>query len=229
MVGSFHVMRPERRAATWIGLSLALGAPIVLALALGSARRTGGDVSFVRTIVVDWVFAILLLAIVRFGERLSLSSIGLRRVSVGDVLWGVGGFVLGGLVFAVTTPLVQLFGLGDTSQGIARLAQSSMGLRVAIVLTAGITEEILFRGYPIERLYTLTGRLPLAGLISYVVFVLLHLAFWGVGGTIQIGAWALIVTWLYVRRRSLAACMIMHILNDGYAFILLPYFFGQYF
>ncbi|RMG52464.1 MAG: CPBP family intramembrane metalloprotease, partial [Chloroflexi bacterium] len=32
----------------------------------------------------------------------------------------------------------------------------------------------------------------------------------------------------YVWRRNLPACMVMHVLNDAYAFILLPELFAQY-
>jgi membrane protease YdiL (CAAX protease family) len=145
-----------------------------------------------------------------------------------DVLWGVVGFIVGAFSFILTTPLVNALGLSTTSGGIARLAQIPLVLRIGIVITAGVTEEILFRGYPIERLNNLTGRLSLAALIAYVVFVLLHIPFWGLGGTIQIGVWSIVVTILYVKRRNLPACMLMHILNDAYAFILLPMLFAQY-
>lgn len=118
--------------------------------------------------------------------------------------------------------------MSSTSPGITQLAQTPIALRIAIVITAGITEEILFRGYPIERLTSMTGRVVLGAGIAYLVFVLLHIPFWGWGGTIQIGIWSLIVTALYVWRRDLPACMVMHLLNDAYAFILLPELFAQY-
>lgn len=135
------------------------------------------------------------------------------------------GFIIGAPTFILTAPLVSALGLGTTSAGILELAQMSIALRIGIVLTAGITEEIMFRGYPIERINSLTeGRLGISALIAYVVFVLLHIPFWGLGGTLQIGVWNLVITILYVKRRNLPACMLMHILNDAYAFILLPLF-----
>jgi len=145
-----------------------------------------------------------------------------------DALWGVVGFVVGALTFIFTLPLVNALGLGTTSEGIAQLAQTPIALRVAIVITAGITEEILFRGYPIERLTEMTGRIGWGAGIAYIAFVLLHIPFWGLGGTIQIGIWSLVVTALFVWRRNLPACMLMHILNDAYAFILLPTLLAQY-
>ncbi|MBC7334856.1 MAG: CPBP family intramembrane metalloprotease, partial [Clostridia bacterium] len=141
--------------------------------------------------------------------------------------WAVVGFVVGAFSFILTSPLVNALGLGTTSRGIIQLAQTPIALRVVIIITAGITEEILFRGYPIERLTEMTGRIGWGAGIAYIMFVLLHIPFWGIGGTIQIGVWSLVVTLLYVRRRNLPACMLMHILNDAYAFLLLP-LFAQY-
>lgn len=86
------------------------------------------------------------------------------------------------------------------------------------MITAGVTEELLFRGYPIERLSSLTGQMGLGALIAYGAFVALHLPFWGPEGTVQIGVCSLVVTALYIKRRNLPACMLMHLLSDGYAF-----------
>ncbi len=77
-------------------------------------------------------------------------------------------------------------------------------------------------------MYSLTNRLGLSALIAYAAFVVLHIPFWGLGGTIQIGVWSIVITILYVKRRNLLACMLMHILNDAYAFILLLTLFAQY-
>lgn len=222
--------RTPPRPATLVGLALALGGAPLLGLLLRAARPTPQAAGrFTQTVVGDWALALALVALVLFWERLPLASIGFRRPAWRDLAWGVLGFLLGALAFAFTTPLVQALRLGDTGSGIARLAGLSIPFRVVIVLTAGITEEVLFRGYPIERLAAWTGRLGLSAALAYAVFVLLHLPFWGLGGTIQIGLWSVIVTWLYVRRRNLWPCILMHVLNDAYAFILLPTLFPSFF
>jgi len=214
--------------ATFVGLFIALGLPFVLGLLHG---RSPSDLEFpskiVLLIIEEWAVTLALIAIIFFWERQTLGSIGLKKLSAGDFLWGVAGFVIGSISFVLTSPFVNMLGLKTTSAGILQLAQVPFGLRLGLVLTAGICEEILSRGYPIERLHALTGRRILSALIAYAAFVLLHTPFWGAGGTIQIGFWSLIITVLYVKRRSLAACMVMHILNDAYAFLLLPSF-AQY-
>jgi membrane protease YdiL (CAAX protease family) len=222
-------MNKSQRIATFVGLFVTLGLPFVLNLLFG--RRPEDLTTPSRAILFvaqEWVLALVLLGIVLLWEKQPLTSIGINAMSWRDVLWGVTGFVVGVFSFVLTIPLVNALGLDATSGGIAELAQIPIALRIVIVVTAGITEEILFRGYPIERLNNLTGRLGLSALIAYVVFVLLHIPFWGLGGTIQIGVWSVIVTVLYVKRRNLLACMLMHILNDAYAFILMPMLFAQY-
>uniref|UniRef100_A0A7C4PF54 CPBP family intramembrane metalloprotease n=1 Tax=Anaerolinea thermolimosa TaxID=229919 RepID=A0A7C4PF54_9CHLR len=222
-----HVKRPS--LATLVGLFVALGLPFVLTLLLGERSEGLWNPSrVILTIAKEWGVTLILLGIVFFWERRTLASIGLKQMTGRDALWGVVGFVIGALTFIFTLPLVNALGLGTTSEGIAQLAQTPIALRVAIVITAGITEEILFRGYPIERLTEMTGHIGWGAGVTYIAFVLLHIPFWGLGGTIQIGVWSLVVTALFVWRRNLPACMLMHILNDAYAFILLPTLLSQY-
>ncbi len=213
--------------ATYVGLTLSLGWPLLAAL-----FRKPGDILTPSHALIGmafkWGVTLVLLLIILFWEGQSLVSIGVRKMAMQDVLWGVGGFFLGVVVFPITALIVRHLGLGTVSGGITHLARLPLWVRVAIVITAGVTEEILFRGYAIERLASLTGHLGLGAAIAYGAFVLAHLPWWGVGGTLQIGVWSLIVTMLYVLRRNLLACMLMHLLNDAYAFILLPVFFSQY-
>ncbi len=222
-------MDKKQRIATFTGLFIALGLPFILDLISG---RRSADLAVpsraTRFIAEEWILTLVLLGIVLFWEKRSLASIGIKAMSWRDALWGVIGFVIGIIAFIFTTPLIQMLGLESTAAGIGQLAKTPLTLRVGIVVTAAITEEILFRGYPIERLSELTGRLGLGAAIAYVAFVLLHIPFWGLGGAVQIGVWSLIITVLYVKRRNLPATMLMHLLNDAYAFILLPTFFAQY-
>lgn len=204
----------RQQIVTFVGLFVALGLPFILDLLIG---RSPEDLAIpsrvVIAIVEEWMVALALLSIVLFWERQSLGSIGIGKMSGRDWVWGVIGFVIGAVSFILTTPVVSAFGLKTTSSGIDQLAQVPIALRIVVVITAGTTEEILFRGYPIERLNNLTGRLGLSALIAYIVFVVLHIPFWGLGGTIQIGLWSLVVTILYVKRRNLPACMLMHMLS----------------
>jgi len=171
---------------------------------------------------LELLAAASVLAITLYWEHSPLTSVGIISITRKDILWGFIGFAVGILTFAVTSPMVAALGLSTTASGITVLGTVPIIERVAIVLTAGITEEIIFRGYFIERLSDFSNRLWVGAVISYFAFVIPHVSIWGIGGTIQIGAWALVVTALYVKRRRLSSCILMHILNDGFAFLALP-------
>lgn len=105
-------------------------------------------------------------------------------------------------------------------EGLDTVLDLSLPLVVAVVLTTSITEEILYRGYVIERLRELTGRMRLAVLCSFVVFVTSHVQFFGPQWFVSNGVSVVLLSVLYVWRRNLVACMTMHLLGDSVA--LLP-------
>lgn len=187
--------------------------------AIGVATRVG------LSLGAEWVVAGVAVALVLYWERRSLSSIGIHRPTVRTVGLGVGAFVIGVVIFPLTTPVVEALGLGTTEGGIGFLGQLSVWMLVAIAVTAGVTEEILFRGYLLERVGEAAGALWVGAVVSAILFTLLHVPLWGVGGALQIGVWTIIVTVLYVRTRDLGACILMHVLNDLFAFIVIPILF----
>jgi membrane protease YdiL (CAAX protease family) len=83
---------------------------------------------------------------------------------------------------------------------------------IGIILTAAITEEILFRGYPIERIKELTGKAWLATAISFIIFVIPHVKFFGITWLLYHGIGTIMIYVLYLWRKNLYACMILHLL-----------------
>ena len=174
------------------GLLIALGLPFVTP-ALSTVVPLVKD-SPILSNVAPWLAALLVLLIVRMWERQPLSSIGLRRLTWRDGAWGLAGFVIGVLTFIITSPLIRALHLTSTGSTVAQqLSRTPVLGGLFVALTAGVTEEIVYRGFLVERLTALSGRLSWGVAIAYAVFVLGHLRFWGLGGTIQIGVWALVV------------------------------------
>jgi membrane protease YdiL (CAAX protease family) len=219
----FTTLREWRVAI--VGVVIALFGLDLLDFVLPDVSATERPLRWVLLVGPHWLVMAAVLAIVVWVERRRLTSIGLKRPTLHDLGWGVVGFVVGVLTFAVSRPLVELLGLSATGSGIQTLASLPVGIVVALAVTAGIAEEVLFRGYPIERLAALTGNIWVGAVLTFVVFTVAHIPFWGLGGALQIGGWTVVVTVLYVRRRNLPACILMHICNDLFAFVLLPYLF----
>ncbi|MCR8526118.1 CPBP family intramembrane glutamic endopeptidase, partial [Escherichia coli] len=129
---------------------------------------------------VTWIaFGALMLFWVLRVERLPLSSIGLRKPNWGTLGWGLATAVAllatVMLTFAVIAPAL---GLKQNMIATAGLVQVPLWLLLLTPVVAGVTEEILYRGYAIERLTFLTGRRWLGGLVAGAAFLLAHWA-WG--------------------------------------------------
>jgi len=209
-----------------VGLAVSLAGLPILTNAVMEVYSPEGIAYALLGSGLEWVVALSVLGLVAYWERRRLSSIGIDRPTAGDVLWGLGAFVVGILAFAATAPVVRALGLGTTQSGISAAQSVPVAILALMAVTAGITEEILYRGYPIERLTEVTGDVRTGAAVAYVAFVLIHYPVWGPGATVQIGAFSLVVTGLYVRRRSLAACVVMHVCNNLFAYILAPLLFG---
>ena len=214
---------PRIQRATLIGLALVAGTPF----ALGILRRTAfTSLEFPTRVgvqlLVQWILTTLIVLVVLRGEHRRLDSIGVRRARPWDAVLALMGFVAAAVLVQLTMPLISALGFDTLEQGVRRLSELPVSLRLAAAVTAGITEEILFRGFLVERLASLTGRLRLGALLSWALFTVLHIPGWGVGGALQIGIISTLFYLLYLRRRSIVPCVLMHVMNDLYAFLVVP-------
>jgi membrane protease YdiL (CAAX protease family) len=105
----------------------------------------------------------------------------------------------------------------DEEGGVA-LTAPSLAVAYVISLTAGVTEEVVYRAYAITRLEELGFRRA-AYLVPGVVFTLLHL-YQGVLAVALIGAVTVAFTWLYRWKRSIWPVMLAHALFDGVQFTI---------
>ena len=145
-------------------------------------------------------------------ERLPLRSIGLHRPDwstpvTAALLLGVCWYLLP----LLTTPLLNALGSDHGQAGVQRLAAMPAWYRVFLRLTGGVVEEILYRGYAVERLATLTGRRWLGAVIALISFAIAHVPAWGVA--FAIGAdlpFGIVMTLFYLWRRDLLANILAH-------------------
>lgn len=187
------------------------------------------EFKFLRYAFLQISLCVGILWYVKSIEKRDGSSIGFKKFKgTRDVKWGMIGFALGGMSFALSGPLVAYFGMESTMDGVMKLMEYPLWFRIGIAFIAGFTEEILFRTYPIERITEWTSNIRIAVLISILLFTGLHIPFWSLGGGIQIGIGTVIWTLIYVKTRSIWAMIIMHTLNDLFAFVLLPYLFMSF-
>jgi uncharacterized protein len=205
------------RTASAFGLLLALaGHPLIAAASLQWSGERPTVAQSLAGQAVLWGLAVALLAAVHFWEHKPLSSVGLRRFTFRSAILGVG---IAATLLYIATPLglwlVQVLGLPGFDIGPARLRSSPMPVLACAALTAGVVEELCYRGNAIERLTELTGSRALGALLSLLAFSLAHLPFWGTTYTLFILAASALLTLGYVWQRDLAANMIGHALTAG--------------
>ncbi len=202
--------------ATWVGLFLSL---LVMLLVRQAVSYFWPTLTFTAAIWKEtllWVSAITLLFIIRRGERLPLTSIGL-----GTSRWWKS--ILWGLVIAVASAaaggvLAGLTGYGH-GPGSAAFEKLPLWLITLIVLRAGVVEELFYRGYAIERLQAVGLKPVWAAGIPLVIFALGH---WTGGAANILIALVLgaILSVFYLWRRDLVANMIGHGTVDFIANVL---------
>lgn len=195
--------------STAANVLLALFALPLLAL----SNRTGViNVGPVGELAIQWGLAVAVVSIAVGVEDRSAAELGFRRPARIDFGYLLATAAAALLVFAGTDPLVAALGL-PVGEDAGRMA-ADVGLEMALAgaITAGIVEEVLFRGYPIERLLECTDSPLLAGGSVWCVFTAAHAAVWPLGNLFQIAAVAALFTAVYLRRRTLAPVIGAHVL-----------------
>ena len=203
-----------------------LGLGVILAYALAPLLQRNASLGNAHddfaAICRDWI-VVLVLAILGFGfQRRSPAFFGLRVPGWRDVLTMLAVFAVSAiLVIGLTQiPPVHRALLGVPNQ---HLASIPFGIRLGLVLTAGICEEAIFRGYLIEQVRDWTGSISAGAWTSLILFSLPHAWFYGFSVALFVPALlggSLIV--LYVLRRNLLVCILMHAMVDGYSLLLVP-------
>ena len=177
----------------------------------------------IGTAIGLWAITVLLGLLVVFAERKPLSSIGFSRPSWVAVLLGVGGAIVGVLLFPICAALLKAAGIAYPAMGaMATMAVLPLGARLIILISAAVTEETIYRGYAITRLGALTGSRWIAALISLAVFVALHLPAWGLAHLLYVTSVGGLLTVLFVWRKNLWTNIIAHGLIDAVPLLLLP-------
>ncbi len=213
------------RAWTVLGLAIALfGAPALTAPPFQALFERAGSLHgaiFVGQSCL-WLLLALTLCVLVCGERAPLAAIGLVRPRLSSVATGLAvGVGAYAVLLSIAFGLMQA-GLFDNKQQSAAVLDWPLWLRLYAALTAGVVEEILYRGYAIERLTALVGRRWIAALVAILAFALAHAPFWGLAGVGVPLFGGIFFTALYMWRRDLTMCMTAHAFIDVVSLVILP-------
>ena len=216
-VASRAIKKPESWGA-WTALAVFLILP-----QLPLSRWIASDTSVADIVAyAKWLgTAAAILAWVTLVEKRPLHSIGIHRPGWDTLGWALvmTAALVASLMLSYALILPAL-GLELNRVATKSITDLSLVSQLALFVRAGVTEEILFRGYPIERLLELTRSKWIAAVVPGILFIAGHYLFWGVGQLIVVAFGTVIFTLFYLWRRDLICCMIAHILADLIGFTL---------
>jgi membrane protease YdiL (CAAX protease family) len=204
-----------------IGVLIALGWPFIANLNQKPGNHLNSVRDDVHTMAAEWIVT-LVLCVIAFGlQRLRPAQFHLRFFKWRGVLYMltalVGAFVLSGIVSTlVAAPKFD----------IRQIAAVPFRVRSALVLTAAMCEEFIYRGFAIEEIGVLTGNRWVGAAISLALFGLGHIGVYGFSSALLIPtSVGLVITLLYMSQHNLWLCILMHATIDGVIILLLPALF----
>ena len=173
-----------------------------------------------------WALGSAVLAIVVFWEKQPIASLWLSADRWrSSLVWGLLFVAVNfALVGPVSDVLRRAAGLPGFASGMEALMRYPLWHRALAVLGAGVVEELLFRGFTVTRLITLTGRPWLAATLAVAAFGVLHVPLWGwgfmVGGLFGGAVWMAAFLW----RKDLLAMIVFHTITDAIGILIMPAF-----
>ena len=206
--------------ATLVGLLLALAGPPLIAR-LGRGSRTLASLLVGQALLAGLAAAVV--AVVLVWEEQPLSSIGLQPPGWSTLAWGAGMaafFIL--LLGPLLLRLPGWLGLTGFAPTLARLGSLPLWYLILAVLVGGIAEEILYRGYALDRLGVLLGSPWLAGLIVVLLFGLAHIPLWGIGPALTTTISGAALTLFFLWHGDLLANIAAHVATDFVGIVLHP-------
>ena len=211
------------RVTLAVGLTLSLLATTVFWLPAVAGTLLPADILWrnLASQAVDWTVALVLIALVIFGEKKPLGSMGFRPVSTGTAFGALGlaGFFLVGVLVwqLVVSPIFPPLAVSGGSATTGELpAHFYYWFAPLALVTASVAEEVIYRGYAMERLLRYC-RNPAYGLIlPHTAFALMHLKD-GVESAAMIFVLGGLLTWFYYSSRDLTLLILAHFVIDAMA------------
>jgi uncharacterized protein len=198
--------------AALLGIS-ALGA--LLHARPHSTKLSGNVKLYLSVIAIEWILVLY----VKLGLRPHIhfmDLLGRRWDKWSRACWDIVSAIGVALAWMAIAPLVvRLLGPENWGSFLSLLphGKTEMSLWIAMSLTAGFSEELIFRGYLQQQASRLTGSPVLAILIQSVLFGLSH-GYQGLKNMVLISVLGLLYGVLVLWRKSLLPGMLAHAVMD---------------
>ncbi len=183
--------------------------------------------SYVLTLAMEWLLAFFIVWGIRrngislrqlLGDRPSGLRSWMQDFGLALVFWLFSFLVLG-----ILGVVLQLAHAGSPQKAALALAPSTaveVAVWIVLSITAGICEELVFRGYLQQQFSALSRRIGIGILASSILFGASH-GYEGISGVVLITAYGAMFSILAYRQRALRTCMMAHAFHDVFAGIVL--------
>jgi uncharacterized protein len=212
-----------------VGTLIALSAPVVQAL-LGPWFKSTFEFPMDRfvSLWVFWIAMALALGIAYFAEGYPLATFGfqiskktLRARLVEWILTVLAAGIIATVIILFSTWVRSLL-TSEPAPVLAKVLLLPWWVLVPAWITGSLTEEVLFRSYPIERWAQVTNQPWLIGLVTMLAFTFLHLFAWDwIHVLTAVLPGSILLTLFYLWRRSLALNVLIHAIINA-PLLLLP-------
>ena len=206
---------------SWVGILIILGSEFLIRNIL--LPESANELHIQVALLIEWLILFFLLIIwIPIVEKKSLHSIGFGKFRWRHVWLGILTYVIVTVAMIISGVLLEMNGLQPVRSLQAVLQTFSFPTLFGLFLTGTILEEIFYRGYLIGRLEELLEQRWLAGLVSWLVFTLVHLKFFGVGPTLDISILSAALVVLFLKEESIWPCIVTHGINNALSYLIFP-------
>jgi membrane protease YdiL (CAAX protease family) len=208
-------------------------APVLLFSFLGGQRASHHTVGqhhllqYALTLVWEWLLAAFVLWGLRMRGVPLRQLLGVRRASARewreDLLLAAAFWIAASAILAAIGVLLHLAHFSVPEKTLSQLAPVNaleLTLWILLSISAGICEELVFRGYLLQQFASIGGQLWIGVLASSLLFGVAH-GYEGVAGIIAITAYGAMFCTLAILRGSLRPGMMAHAWHDIFSGIAL--------
>jgi len=204
-----------------VGLIIVFGVEFVLRDLL--LPENANDISIDLALVGEWVIlSFLVLFWIPKIEKKNMTSLGFGKFKRRHLGWGVLVYLLVLVASSISGFVLQSVGLPSLRSLQPLIKGYGFATLFGLFLTGTFLEEVFYRGYLIERMTVLTRHRWIAAFVSWLLFTLVHLKFFGFGPTIDTSVISAALTLLYLKEKSIYPCIVVHGINDALAFLIFP-------
>jgi membrane protease YdiL (CAAX protease family) len=204
-----------------VGLTIVFGVELILRDFL--LPENANNTSIGLALVGEWVaFSFLVFLWIPKVEKKNMASIGLGKFKRRHLVWGVLVYLLVLVPSFISGFVLQSVGLPSLRSLQPLIKGYGFVTLFGLFLTGTFLEEVFYRGYLIERMTILAKHRWAAAFVSWLLFMLVHLKFFGLGPTIDTSVISAALVLLYLKEKSIWPCIVVHGINDALAFLIFP-------